>query len=143
MNWLRKQPNWTKVIRLGATRFATTLFLLKSLHDHKDYLQSLVVSSHFKKILNVQKGREVKQIILDENFWRNCLIVVKIMGPLICLLWICNSNEKPTMGYGMMEYTGLVKVLKNCSKERSTCTSLILPLLRSGGVGLYVNGFIS
>ncbi|XP_039145602.1 uncharacterized protein LOC120282824 [Dioscorea cayenensis subsp. rotundata] len=99
LNWLRNQPNWTEIIRPGVTRFATTFIALKSLHDHRSHLQALVVSSNFKKFLNMQKGREVKQIILDENFWRNCLIMVKIMGPLIRLLRICDSDEKLAMGY--------------------------------------------
>ncbi|XP_039131369.1 uncharacterized protein LOC120267759 isoform X2 [Dioscorea cayenensis subsp. rotundata] len=109
LNWLRTQPKWTEIIRPGATRFATTFIALKSLHDHKDYLQSLVVSSDFKKFLNVPKGREVKQIVLDENFWRNCLIMVKIMGPLIRLLRICDSDEKPAMGY---VYDGIYRARK-------------------------------
>ncbi|XP_039118001.1 uncharacterized protein LOC120253856 [Dioscorea cayenensis subsp. rotundata] len=109
LNWLRTQPKWTKIIHPGATRFATTFIALKSLHDHKDYLQSLVVSSDFKKLLNVPKGREVKQIVLDENFWRNCLIMVKIMGPLIRLLRICDSDEKPAMGY---VYDGIYRARK-------------------------------
>lgn len=45
------------------------------------------------KKFNFPKGREVKKIILDENFWRNCLIMEKTMGSLICLLQICDSNE--------------------------------------------------
>lgn len=50
LNWLRKQPNWTEFIHLGATHFAITFIALKSLHDRKDYLQSLVVYANFKKI---------------------------------------------------------------------------------------------
>ncbi|XP_039128907.1 uncharacterized protein LOC120265048 [Dioscorea cayenensis subsp. rotundata] len=54
LNWLRNQPNWTEIIRPGATRFATTFIALQ---------------------------------------------MVKIMGPLIRLLRICDSDEKPAMGY--------------------------------------------
>ena len=57
----------------------------------------------------MQKRREVKQIILDENFGKNCFIVVKIIGPLIRLLRICDSDEKPAMGY---VYDGIYRARK-------------------------------
>ncbi|XP_023744418.3 uncharacterized protein LOC111892597 [Lactuca sativa] len=35
LNWLRKRPGWTEIIRPGATRFGTAFIALKSLCDHK------------------------------------------------------------------------------------------------------------
>ncbi|KAL3507936.1 hypothetical protein ACH5RR_033318 [Cinchona calisaya] len=45
------------------------------------------------------KGKEAKQIIVDDKFWNNCLILVRIIGPLIRLLGVCDANVKPSMGY--------------------------------------------
>ncbi|KAL6316654.1 hypothetical protein AAG906_019565 [Vitis piasezkii] len=39
-----KREEWTKILRLSATCFATTFIVLKSLHDHKHDLQALVTS---------------------------------------------------------------------------------------------------
>ncbi|KAG6521940.1 hypothetical protein ZIOFF_019074 [Zingiber officinale] len=100
---------WKEIIRLGETRFATTFIALKSLHDHKDSLQALVTSGDYKKFLKIDKGKEVKQIVLDEKFWNNCLITVRIMGPLIRLLRVCDTDERPSLGY---VYEGMSEQLK-------------------------------
>ncbi|XP_052203989.1 uncharacterized protein LOC127809265 [Diospyros lotus] len=44
LNWLRMRPGWKEIVRPGATHFATTFIALKSLHDHKDHLQALVLN---------------------------------------------------------------------------------------------------
>ncbi|KAG6528237.1 hypothetical protein ZIOFF_010388 [Zingiber officinale] len=120
LNWLRKTKGWKEIIRPGETRFATTFIALKSLHDHKDSLQALVTSGDYKKFLKIDKGKEVKQIVLDEKFWNNCLITVRIMGPLIRLLRVCDTDERPSLGYvyeGMYRaINGIKKLFKN--KER-------------------------
>ena len=45
--WLRKRPGWTDIVRVGATRFATTFLSFGSLHVHKHDLQALVTSKFF------------------------------------------------------------------------------------------------
>ena len=45
--WLRKRTGWTDIVRVGATRFATTFLSFGSLHMHKHDLQALVTSKFF------------------------------------------------------------------------------------------------
>ena len=45
------------------------------------------------------KNNVVVSIILDNNFWNDCLIVVKLMTPLVRLLRIVDGDERPSMGY--------------------------------------------
>ncbi|XP_023742508.1 uncharacterized protein LOC111890637 [Lactuca sativa] len=73
LNWLRKRLGWTEIIRPGATRFGTAFIALKSLCDHKHDLQAMVTSPDYKKI--------------------------KVMTPMLRLLRICDSDEKPALGY--------------------------------------------
>nr|XP_027077056.1 uncharacterized protein LOC113700816 [Coffea arabica] len=113
LNWLRKTTGWKEIIRSGETSFATTFIALKSLHDHKDSLQSLVTSEDYKKFLRIEKGKEVKQIVLDERFCNNCLIMVRIMGPVIRLLRICDTDERPSLGY---VYEGMFRVINGIKK---------------------------
>ena len=47
LSWLRKRECWIKILRPGATRFATTFIAFKSLHDHKHDLKALVTSKFF------------------------------------------------------------------------------------------------
>ncbi|CAN6902512.1 unnamed protein product [Brassica oleracea] len=98
LSFLRKRPGWREIIRPGETRFATSFIALQSLYQHKDDLQALVTSTdpEFKKL---SKTREVKSIVLDERAWNNCLIIVKIMTPIIRLLRICDADEKPSLPY--------------------------------------------
>ncbi|XP_042466040.1 uncharacterized protein LOC122048551 [Zingiber officinale] len=129
LNWLRKTKGWKEIIRPGETRFATTFIALKSLHDHKDSLQALVTSGDYKKFLKIDKGKEVKQIVLDEKFWNNCLITVRIMGPLIRLLRVCDTDERPSLGYvyeGMYRaINGIKKLFKNKERFYKPYTNII------------------
>ncbi|XP_027120548.1 uncharacterized protein [Coffea arabica] len=113
LNWFRKTNGWKEIIRPGETRFATTFIALKSLHDHKDSLQALVTSGDYKNFLKMNKGKEVKQIVLDDRFWNNCLITVRIMGPIIRLLRVCDTDERPSLGY---VYEGMFRAITRIKK---------------------------
>lgn len=120
LNWLRKRHGWTEIIRPGATRFGTAFIALKSLYDHKDDLQAMVISNEFKKMLKVGTAGECKEIVMNETFWKNCLITVKVMTPLLRLLRLCDSDEKPALGYvyeGMHRARKGVKELFKKKKE--------------------------
>lgn len=112
--WLRKRDGWTEIIRPGATRFATTFIALKSILDHKHDLQALVTSKTFvdSKYARDQKGKDATEIILDTRFWRDCKIIVEIVKPLIKLLRIVDSDDRPSLGYiyeGMRRVRGAIK----------------------------------
>ena len=71
LSWLRKREGWTEILRLGATRFATTFIALKSLHDHKHDLQALVTSkfftdSRYSKDIIDQKVIKGKNKVMNE-----------------------------------------------------------------------------
>ncbi|XP_010446203.1 PREDICTED: uncharacterized protein LOC104728998 [Camelina sativa] len=101
LNWVRKRPGWREIIRSGETRFATTFIALQSLYQHKEDLQALVTSTdaELKQLFKTSKAKEAKLIILDERMWNECLIIFKIMTPIIRLLRICDADEKPSLPY--------------------------------------------
>ncbi|XP_072084405.1 uncharacterized protein [Arachis hypogaea] len=47
LSWLRKRPSWKEIIRPGVTRFATVFITLKSIYDHKEDLQTLMVDKYY------------------------------------------------------------------------------------------------
>nr|XP_043633301.1 uncharacterized protein LOC122604472 [Erigeron canadensis] len=95
----------------GSCRLGSSSFIaLNSLHEHKLDLQALVTCKDFEKALKLAKAREVKLIVLDESFWKNCSMVMKIMTPVLRLLRICDSNEKPSLGF---VYEGMDRVIKD------------------------------
>ncbi|XP_050249173.1 uncharacterized protein LOC126696481 [Quercus robur] len=99
--WLRTRKNWTKIVCPGPTRFATTFIALESLKEHKHDLQALVTRKFYveSRYAKDKKAKAVVKIILDNQFWNDCHVIVHIMSPLIRLLRIVDSDEKPTMGY--------------------------------------------
>ncbi|XP_054824816.1 uncharacterized protein LOC129322534 [Prosopis cineraria] len=101
LSWLRKRPSWKEIVHPGAIRFATTFITLYSIYMHKHDLQALVIDKHFvdHKLSKTQVGIIVTAIILDNGFWDDCLEIVKVVSPLIKLLRIVDSNEKPSLPY--------------------------------------------
>ncbi|KAL0012988.1 hypothetical protein SO802_000057 [Lithocarpus litseifolius] len=100
--WLRNRPGWIEIVRLRATRFAATTFLaFGSIHVHKHDLQALVTSKFFVDNRSVRelKAKEAVSIILDNSFWDDINDIVKISSPLIHLLRIVDSDQRPTIGY--------------------------------------------
>ena len=45
------------------------------------------------------KSRVLVSVVLDHKFWNDCIIVVKLMTPLVLLLRIVHCNERRSMGY--------------------------------------------
>ncbi|KAI0526910.1 hypothetical protein KFK09_002503 [Dendrobium nobile] len=83
--WLRKRQGWKEIVRPGATRFATTFITLKSVCEHKHDLQALITSKFYA----------------DSKIAKTC--------PLIRLLCIVDSDEKPSLGY---LYNGMYRAQK-------------------------------
>ncbi|XP_022018457.2 uncharacterized protein LOC110918457 [Helianthus annuus] len=114
LNWLRKREGWTEIIRPGPTRFGTTFIALKSLVDHKNDLQALVISNEFKKMSKLGNATECKEVVMNEIFWSNCLITVTVMAPLLRVLRLCDMDEKPSLPYvfeGMIQADKGVKAI--------------------------------
>ncbi|KAG6525984.1 hypothetical protein ZIOFF_015958 [Zingiber officinale] len=78
-----------------------------------DSLQVLITSGDYKKFLKIDKGKEVKQIVLDEKFWNNYLITMRIMGQLIRLLHVYDTDERPSLGY---VYEGMYRAINDIKK---------------------------
>ncbi|XP_076887345.1 uncharacterized protein LOC143537463 [Bidens hawaiensis] len=129
LNWLRKREGWTEIIRPGPTRFGTTFITLKSLVDHKNDLQALVISNEFKKMLKLGNAIECREILMNEVFWRNCLITVTVMTPLLRVLRLCDTDEKPSLPYVFEGMNWANKGIKALFQEKEhlykPCTDII------------------
>ncbi|XP_075659224.1 uncharacterized protein LOC142629126 [Castanea sativa] len=114
--WLRTRKNWMEIVRPRPTRFATTFIALGSLKEHKHDLQALVTSKFYveSRYAKDKKAKAVVKIILDNQFWNDCHVIVHIMSPLIRLLRIVDSDEKPAMGY---VYDGMYRVIDGIKKN--------------------------
>lgn len=122
LSWLRKRPGWKEIVRPGLTRFATVFLTLKSIYEHKEDLQALVVDKHFTghKLGRSANGKVVNAIVLDSKFWHDCCTMVKVAGPLIRLLRIVDADERPSLGYvyeGMQRAKKAIKKMFNNKKN--------------------------
>ena len=68
---------------------------------HKHDLQVLVTSKFFmdNRLARESKTIEVVSIILDNSFWDDINVLVKISSSLIRLLRIVDSDQRPAIGY--------------------------------------------
>ncbi|XP_031282565.1 uncharacterized protein LOC116141174 [Pistacia vera] len=110
---------WTEIIRLGATLFATTFIALSSLHQHKHDLKSTMTYITFveSRYAKTNKGFAFISIVLDNRFWDDIGIISKVVSPLMLMLRIVDSDERPSIGYvyeGMYRTRmGIKKLFKN------------------------------
>ncbi|XP_054790328.1 uncharacterized protein LOC129295787 [Prosopis cineraria] len=117
----KKRLGWKEIVHPGATRFTTTFITLHSIYMHKHDLQALVIDKHFvdHKLSKTQAGIIVTTIILDNGFWGDCLEIMKVVSPLIKLLRIVDSYEKPSLPYvyeGMQREKKAIKATFNDKK---------------------------
>ncbi|XP_054801457.1 uncharacterized protein LOC129305454 [Prosopis cineraria] len=120
--WLRKREGWTEIIWPGATRFATTFIALKSIYEHKHDIQALITSKTFieSRYYKDSKAKDVTMIVLDNQFWNTCKIVVEIVKPLVRLLRIVDSDDRPSLGY---VYDGMYRAkraIKNTFRHKKS-----------------------
>ncbi|KAJ7001860.1 hypothetical protein NC653_012061 [Populus alba x Populus x berolinensis] len=94
--------NGNDLCRPSITRFATHFLSIQCLLKFKKELRQMftcmkwVESSHGKS----KVGKEITAIILqDKYFWPRCEHIVKVSEPLVQVLRLANSEEKPAMGY--------------------------------------------
>ncbi|XP_015934616.1 uncharacterized protein LOC107460742 [Arachis duranensis] len=133
LSWLRKRKSWTEIVRPGVTRFATVFITLKSIYDHKEDLQSLMVDKYFTshKLSKSVNGKIVSSIVLDSKFWQDCVTTVKIVGPLIKLLRLVDADEKFSLGIvyeGMQRAKNAIKTMFRNRKASYTPYTSILKM---------------
>ncbi|XP_050222802.1 uncharacterized protein LOC126672894 [Mercurialis annua] len=127
--WLRRRSSWKEIVRPAVTRFATTFITLQNLHEHKNDLQALMTNRVYTdhKLSRSDKGKVVSSLILNNKFWDDCLIMVKIAGPLIRLLRLVDSDEKPSLGYVYEGMRRARKAIKHMFKKKK---SLYAPYIK-------------
>lgn len=109
--------NGRELCRPAVTRFATHFLSLQCLLKFKKELRQMftcdkwVGSNHAKS----NAGKEIASIVLeDAEFWDQCQHIVMVTEPLVRILQLVDSDEKPSMGY---LYEAMDKA-KECIKKR-------------------------
>lgn len=89
------------LIRPGKTRFATSYLTLGCLNDNKASLVNMFNSSEWKslKLAKTPEGILVEKAVMDKKFWKDVVNCMRAAFPLIRVLRLVDSDEKPAMGF--------------------------------------------
>jgi len=98
---VRKFTNGRDLIRPALTRFATTYLTIGCLNDLKPSLINMFDSNDWKssRFATTKEGKRMASGILDQRFWNNIGVCLKPAAPLMDVLHLVDSDEKPAMGY--------------------------------------------
>jgi len=98
---LHKYSEGKDLIRAANTRFATSYLTLGCLNDNRGSLIKMFKSSEWQsnQFAKTRDGGLVENFILDKGFWKNILNCLRGALPLIKVLRMVDSDEKPAMGF--------------------------------------------
>ncbi|CAL0316902.1 unnamed protein product [Lupinus luteus] len=90
-----------ELVKHAVTRFATSFLSLEILYEEKTNLRKMFVSDEWtiNKLSKEIKGKEATKIVLMPSFWKNVAYTMKVMGPLVKVLRLVDSEKKAAMGY--------------------------------------------
>ena len=101
ISMLRHFTKGRDLIRPAATRFATAYLTLGCFNDHKMQLMTMFTSKQWSscKFARIEEGKRIQNCVLDSRFWHDVTICIKAAYPLIKVLRLVDSDEKPTMSF--------------------------------------------
>uniref|UniRef100_A0ACD5XUR6 Uncharacterized protein n=1 Tax=Avena sativa TaxID=4498 RepID=A0ACD5XUR6_AVESA len=103
LSLMRKDfTNGKDLCRPSITRYATHFLSLQCILKFEKELRQMFTSNKWVKSTYGKGGvgKLIAAIILkDVDFWAQCKHVVKVTEPLLRVLRLVDSNEKPSMGY--------------------------------------------
>ncbi|ERN08830.1 hypothetical protein AMTR_s00015p00025090 [Amborella trichopoda] len=98
---LMREHCMREIVKESTTRFATTFLTIQSLLVNKVGLRSMIRSNEWQtdRAAMSQLGRQVETTLLDRRFWAQCNNVVSVTEPLVRVLRLSDSDDKPAMGF--------------------------------------------
>ncbi|KAF2296098.1 hypothetical protein GH714_036135 [Hevea brasiliensis] len=116
LNMVRKYTAGNDIVEPGLTRFATNFATLKRMVDLKHTLQAMVTSQEWMDCPYAKKpgGLEMLDLLSNQSFWSNCVLITDLTNPLLRLLRIVSGNKRPAMGY---VYAGIYRAKEAIKKE--------------------------
>nr|XP_025652327.1 uncharacterized protein LOC112748323 [Arachis hypogaea] len=98
---MRKFTGGQEILRPAPTRFATNFIALQNMLAQKDPLRAMVTSKEFTSSAYSKEAKAKKFLdqVLDSKFWSQCTDIVKLTSPLVHVLRIVDSEDRPAMGY--------------------------------------------
>ncbi|XP_019238143.1 PREDICTED: uncharacterized protein LOC109218243 isoform X2 [Nicotiana attenuata] len=116
LSMMRKFTFGVDLVDLGVTRSATDFLTLKRMVNIKHNLQSMVTSVEWMESPHSKKpeGFAVLDYISNQSFWSTCSLITRLTDPILRLLRIVCSEERPAMAY---VYAGLYRAKETIKSE--------------------------
>jgi len=101
ISMLRHFTKGKDLIRPAATRFATAYLTLGCLNGHKIQLMTMFTSKQWSscRFARIEEGKWIQNCVLNNRFWHEVTICIKAAYPLIKVLRLVDSDEKPAMSF--------------------------------------------
>ncbi|XP_026418441.1 uncharacterized protein LOC113313876 [Papaver somniferum] len=101
LNMMRRYTGGMDLVQPSHTRSATDFTSLKTMVSLKDTLQGMVTSQEWvdSVLSKTPGGIAVIDIILSQSFWSSCSTLVLLTDPLVGILSMVHSHERPSVGY--------------------------------------------
>lgn len=116
LSMMRKFTFGVDLVALGVTHSATDFLTLKRMVNIKHNLQSMVTSVEWMESPYSKKpeGFAVLDYISNQSFWSTCSLITCLTDPILRLLRIVCSEERPAMAY---VYAGVYRAKETIKKE--------------------------
>ncbi|XP_025645006.1 uncharacterized protein [Arachis hypogaea] len=126
---MRKFTGEREILRPAPTRFATNFIALQSILAQKDPLRAMVTSREFTSSAYSKEAKAKKFVdqVLDSKFWSQCTDIVKLTEPLVRVLRIVDSEDRPAMGF---LYQAIYKAREEMVKRFQKRKKVVDPYLK-------------
>ncbi|XP_055831886.1 uncharacterized protein LOC129900837 isoform X1 [Solanum dulcamara] len=116
LSMMRKFTLGVDLVDLGVTCSATDFLTLKRMLNIKHNLQSMVTSVEWMESPYSKKpeGFALLDYISNQSFWSTCSLISRLTDPILRLLRIVCSEERPAMAY---VYAGVYRAKEAIKKE--------------------------
>ncbi|KAL9659956.1 hypothetical protein QQ045_024766 [Rhodiola kirilowii] len=101
LHLMRQHTGGREILRPAPTRFATNFIALQSILGQKDALRGMVTSREWTTSAYAKdtKAKKFVDQVLDSSFWKQCGDIVRLTEPLVRVLRIVDSEDKPAMSF--------------------------------------------
>ncbi|XP_073006374.1 uncharacterized protein [Typha latifolia] len=98
---LKKRTDGRDIIQPAMTEFVMKFCTVENILLFRDSLHQMFTSNYWENssFSRQRAGIDVTEIVLDLQFWISCMKIVKVSKPLIAVLGILDSEDRPSMGY--------------------------------------------
>ncbi|XLU93401.1 hypothetical protein S245_007753, partial [Arachis hypogaea] len=97
------------------TRFATSYLALECLNDNKGSLIKIFLSNQWtsSKFAKTKDGKIIASVVLNNVFWKEMVICLRAAYPLLHVLRMVDSEEKPAMEFIYKEMTSAKEKIRD------------------------------